>query len=405
MAIASLNINGIPSHLDEVKLMMKRLGIHILALKETKLDNSVPKELTKVSGYQQIRLYRTSHGGGISIYVRDSINFKPRDDIPIDGLELICIETEPRKSKPFLVIAWYRPPSDLVGSFDKLEKALAFLDREGKEVILLGDTNCDLTGRSSDQLLDKNAKHMADIYELFSSKHLVGEPTRVTLETETLIDHIATTCARNIVKTGVHEVSLSDHFLVYCIRKFNGAVEKGHKRIKPRSRKHFKEDEFLSDVSDICWEHFFQQIDYINKLVDDWSALFALIIEKHAPLREVRVSEKYCPWINKDLKSLMQTKDRLKKAALKSKSTVLMDSYRQARNKVNSVNIKLKKQYFSTKISECKGNMKESWKTINEVLNKRSKSCNIDCIKDSGNAIVNKKRHIECNEYFLLYNW
>ena len=136
---------------------------------------------------------------------------------------------------------------------------------------------------------------------------------------------------------------------------------------------------------------FFQQTDDINKLVDDWSTLFALIIEKHAPLREMRVSEKYCPWINKDLASLMQTRDRLKKAALNSKSTVLMDSYRQARNKVTSVNLKLKKQYFSTKISERRGNMKESWKTINEVLNKRSKSCNIDCIKDSGNAIVNKK--------------
>ena len=124
-------------------------------------------------------------------------------------------------------------------------------------MILLGDTNCDLTRRSSDQLMDNNAKHMADIYELFSFKQLVEEPTRVTLETATLIDHIATTCARNIVKTGVHEVSLSDHFLVYCIRKFNGAVEKGHKRIKTRSMKHFKEDEFLSDVSDICWEQFF----------------------------------------------------------------------------------------------------------------------------------------------------
>ena len=44
MAIASLNINGIRNHLDEVKLMMKRLGIHILALNETKLDNSVPKK-------------------------------------------------------------------------------------------------------------------------------------------------------------------------------------------------------------------------------------------------------------------------------------------------------------------------------------------------------------------------
>ena len=90
--------------------------------------------------------------------------------------------------------------------------------------------------------------------------------------------------------------------LVYCIRKFNGAVEKGHKRIKTRSMKHFKEDEFLSDVFDICLGHFFQQTDDINKLVDDWSTLFALIIEKHASLREIRVSEKYCPWINKTLR-------------------------------------------------------------------------------------------------------
>ena len=199
MAIASLNVNGIRSHLDEVKLMMKRLGIHILGLHETKLNNSVPKELTKVSGYQQFRLDRTCHGGGISIYVRDSVNFKPRDDITIDGLELICIEIEPPKSKPFLVITWYRPPSDPVGSYDKLEKVLAYLDREGKEMILLGDTNCDLTRRSSDQLMD-NAKHMADIYELFSFKQLVEEPTRVTLETElsltTLPQHVPETLLR-----------------------------------------------------------------------------------------------------------------------------------------------------------------------------------------------------------------
>ena len=258
-------------------------------------------------------------------------------------------------------------------------------------MILLGDTNCDFTGKQNDQLIDNNAKHMANIYDLFSFKQLVEQPTRITLETATIIDHIATTCARDIVGVGAHEVSLSDHFMVYCIRKFNGAVEKDHKQIKTRSMRNFKEDEFLSDVSGICWQHMFQQTDDINTLVNDWSALFSLIIEKHAPLREMRVSEKYCPWIDKDLKGLMMTRDRLKKAACKSKSPILMDSYREARNKVNSLNIQLKKQYFSTKISECKGNMKESWKTINELLNKRSKSCNIDCIKDSGNAIVNRK--------------
>ena len=39
----------------------------------------------------------------------------------------------------------------------------------------------------------------------------------------------------------------------------------------------------------------------------------------------------------------------------------------------------------------CQGNMKESWKAINELLNKRSKSSNIDCLKESGSETVHKK--------------
>ena len=42
MVIASLNINGLRSHLDETKLLLNEKGIHILALNETKLDGSIP---------------------------------------------------------------------------------------------------------------------------------------------------------------------------------------------------------------------------------------------------------------------------------------------------------------------------------------------------------------------------
>ena len=96
---------------------------------------------------------------------------------------------------------------------------------------------------------------MVNSYDLFSFKQLVEEPTRVTLETATIIDHIATTYAVNIVESGVHKVSLSDHFMVYCIRKFDGAVKKDHKQIKTRN---CEEQDFLSDVSNIRWEHMFQ---------------------------------------------------------------------------------------------------------------------------------------------------
>ena len=284
----------------------------------------------------------------------------------------------------------HRPPSDPVGSFNKLKKVI-FFGQRGKEIILLGDTNCDLTPKQAEQLIDNNSKHMLDLYELFSFKQLIDRPTRVTLTTSSIIDHIATTRARNIVKAGVYEVSLSDHYMVYCIRKINGAVAKGHKMIKTRKMKNFNEEAFLADVSGICWEQKLTGTDDIDVLVSNWSNLFSLIIEKHAPMTVMRVSEKYSPWIDKDLKKLMQTRDKPKKAAAKRKSQFLMDSYRQVRNKVNVLNIQLKKQYYTNKISACQGNMKESWKAINELLNKRSKSCNIDCLKQSGSETVHKK--------------
>ena len=116
-----------------------------------------------------------------------------------------------------------------------------------------------------------------------------------------------------------------------------------------------------------------------------------MIIEKHAPLSEVRVSEKYCLWINKDPSDFMRTRDRLQKSAVKGKSPILMDSFRQIRYNVNTLNIQLRRQYYINRISACKGSMKESWKTVTELLNKRSKSSSIDCLKESGTETRNKK--------------
>ena len=90
----------------------------------------------------------------------------PRKDIPHNDLELICVEILPPKAKSYFVVAWYRRPSDPVASFNKLELILSFLDKEEKEAILLDDTNCDFTAKEG-IVLDSNAKHLIDIYELF----------------------------------------------------------------------------------------------------------------------------------------------------------------------------------------------------------------------------------------------
>ena len=138
-----------------------------------------------------------------------------RSDVPVDDLEIVCIEVNHQKSKPFLALAWYRPPNDLVASFDKLENVLSYLDNEGNEKIVLGDTNCDLTTKQTNQPIDNDTGHMTSLYELFSFTQLIKEPTRVILDTSSIVDHIATTCVRNIIISGVHKVSMSDHYMVY----------------------------------------------------------------------------------------------------------------------------------------------------------------------------------------------
>ena len=53
-----------------------------------------------------------------------------------------------------------------------------------------------------------------------------------------------------------------------------------------------------------------------------------MVIDKHAPIKLMRDSENNCPWMNNDLKGLIKERDKLKKAAVKRKSPILMDSYK-----------------------------------------------------------------------------
>ena len=86
-----------------------------------------------MAGYQQERLDRTSNGGVVFSMSGTPSSKKRRLDVPTDDLELICIKVQPPKSKSFLVLACYRPPSNPFGSFSKLEMVLSFLKKTVKK--------------------------------------------------------------------------------------------------------------------------------------------------------------------------------------------------------------------------------------------------------------------------------
>ena len=78
---------------------------------------------------------------------------------------------------------------------------------------------------------------------------------------------------------------MSDYYVVFCVRKLNGTHGKDHKMIKTKSMKNFDETAFLADISQMSWDRLVSRWEDKNVLVNDWSNLFSMVIDKHVPIK------------------------------------------------------------------------------------------------------------------------
>ena len=142
--MASLNIRGLNTHIDELRLFIRDKGIHVLSINKTKLGEDFPDHLVSIDGFEIVRKDRDKLGDGVALYICHSVNFKVIDFLPANSQDLLCIEILPKAARPFFVVSFYRPPSSKVGKFEELQDVLSYLESFGREIILLGDTNCQI---------------------------------------------------------------------------------------------------------------------------------------------------------------------------------------------------------------------------------------------------------------------
>ncbi len=169
------------------------------------------------------------------------------------------------------------------------------IDNENKESIILGVVNSDILSSNPSHLVFE----MNFITNLYQYEQLINEPTRVTKDNATLIDHFYTTKPDLIISSGVRIITISDHYLIYGIRKFyttKGAPEV----VEYRDFKHFNENNFLFELeslSSLNLDHLDPNISWLT-----WKNKFLHNVNKHAPLKKRRVSKKRVPWLTRELK-------------------------------------------------------------------------------------------------------
>ena len=329
LKLGCLNIRSLCSKIDQLQLFVQSHNFDVLGVNETWLDESVSESEIEIAGYSVVRKDRNRNGGGVCFYVKDSLNFHDRKDIG-NGIESIWI-TVKQQDKLVIIGTIYRPPSANSVYYDDMLSEIQRAHDICSNVIVMGDLNYDYI---NDDTLSRNP--VFNIEMLFNMKQLIEEPTRVTVNTKSLLDVILTSDHESHDNTTVINTPMSDHDCVYSEYKLLKSLQKQkHKVISYRDFKKFDVNCFLEELMNdpaICDLQFCE-----NELIEKWNLFktaFINVSRKHAPIKTMRMKDRYCPWVDKDIVKLMYERNHAKKCAVRTKSQELWQKFKQLRNRV-----------------------------------------------------------------------
>ena len=85
------------------------------------------------------------------------------------------------------------------------------------KIMIAGDFNCNMINRHSNNNL--NTRTLQDLIDIYQLQQHINMPTRTTIKSKTLIDIITKIDDTKTIQSGVIELGISDHNLVYICRK------------------------------------------------------------------------------------------------------------------------------------------------------------------------------------------
>ena len=363
--IAFVNIVSLTKYLDELRLRMQSQTLDILALSETRLDNTFTDSAVSIEGYTLLRRDRCRSGGGVAMFIRNVIEHKTRSDLSDPDLEFLCIEIQKPKAKPFLLSNWYRPPNSPTELFDKFEVLLGKIEAENIESNILGDINCDMMAVTP----TNETRHLIELCESYQYAQLIKEPTRITSSSKSLIDLFLTNEPGKFVTSGVSHIGCSDHSLIYVSRKLT-STRSLPRIFESRQYKNYMPADFMNDMALVPWD-IIEQIDNPIRAWEVWKQSFLAVANLHAPVKKRRVRNSKAPWLTPEIKRLMWERDKIKQIATVTGDQLKWAEYRRLKNRVNHSIKASKKNYYHSYFKDNVGKGKATWNGINTLLSQK----------------------------------
>ena len=353
-------------HLAQIKELVNDENVEVLAVSESWLKSFTTNAEVEIPGYKIYRLDRKhKKGGGVYIYVRKEFKvtmLKNFSYISTSDFHQLWLQMQVRHHKSFIICAAYRPPDSQVTCIrEELKPSCIEALLKGKQVVVMGDLNCNLLNPGCSE-----AKALIDTCSELKMTQLVKDPTRITPHSRTLLDVIMISCPLIVKDSGVVDMGISDHSMVFCILKLE-TIKPHPTHIHARSLKHYDPNQFVLDLSRLPFDMIFSVEDVEDKL-HLFNQLFISTLNNHAPVKHITIKGRPRSFINKDIKLLMNRRDKMLKVF---RATNNMDDWVKYKNLTNSVKFNLRNaesNHVRTPIEHCKGNSRSTWKVIKSCI-------------------------------------
>ena len=188
--------------------------------------------------------------------------------------------------------------------------------------------------------MDNNIKgrSLRDIYGIYDLDSLNNSPTRISSQRSSCLDVILTYIPSHFRESGIFEVGLSDHYLVYTVLNKKLPQPKAES-IRVRSFKDFDEGYFCSDLSLVPFSTAYV-FDDPEDVYWAWEKLF---VEVKSFRRRHRDQFQF---LNPELREVMRERNRNKRQFNKSRKPEDWEKYRQLRNRVVGMRRKRVRDHF-----------------------------------------------------------
>ena len=248
-----------------------------------------------------------------------------------------------------------------------IDEILVALNEHSDYLCILGDFNLDMLAESNVQ------KQYNTIINQNGFIQTIKEPTRVTPDTKTIIDHVLIRQTdESQIRSGIMRTSITDHYSTYV--KFPVDTIPKTPIIQRNMiflKKECKATNFLKDLqrhfsTDWCLNDDLNPNDNLSRCENLIKGINQ-VIDRHSVNSSNKVNKKSPPWYNNYLKNLMAKRAKLYRQFSDDKSIASYNRFRLFRSKVHKSIINVKRRYYNELFENCLTDKRAFFRNLNNL--------------------------------------